>query len=180
MCVCVWGGERPSGVHFRTCILLSDVFWVSGGPGLGAHAFQPVIHLAHRGSLARCLRAPAVCACSVCVQCVRAGAKRGLPLCARAQQQQQQADKVFPGALTARSHPATTALTPGCCEGKTPAPPAPRFAQPKLGPPFPRGCLRALEPLMAARAPLVRVTEAAAPPRIACVRLSRGRRSGGD
>lgn len=120
------------------------------------------------------------CPCSVCVQCVRAGAKRGLPLCARAQQQQQQADKVFPGALTALSHPATTALTPGCCEGKTPAPPAPRFAQPKLGPPFPRGCLRALEPLMAARAPLVRVTEAAAPPRIACVRLSRGRRSGSD
>lgn len=35
------------------------------------------------------------------LQCVRAGAKRGLPLCARAQQQQQQPDKVIPGSRRA-------------------------------------------------------------------------------
>lgn len=33
------------------------------GPVRAAHACQAVIHHAHRGSLARCLRAPAVCAC---------------------------------------------------------------------------------------------------------------------
>lgn len=65
------GEGEPEDTHWRgnlsrglgAPVLSSTVFWVSGRPALSAHAFQPVIHLAHRGSLARCLRAPAVCAC---------------------------------------------------------------------------------------------------------------------
>lgn len=79
------------------------------GPVSAAHAFQPVIHHAHRGSLAHCLRAPAVCACW------RKARPSALCSCSATTTTTRQSDSRLP----ARWHTVTNTLTSGCCEGKT-------------------------------------------------------------
>lgn len=117
-------------------------------------------------------------AACVFLLCVRTGAKRGVPLGARPHhpQQQQQPDKVFPSSRCAdtprgtrppRASVTVRARTNGSALSSSPTPA-----------PFPRGCLRALEPAMAARAPSrsCHRSRGAAAARVPVTR-SRGRRS---
>lgn len=117
-------------------------------------------------------------AACVPLQCVRAGAKRGLPLCARPQQQQQQPDKVFTGSRCADTPRGTRSLR--AIVTVSARSPVPRSPRPPLTQPFPRGCLRVLEAFMApAPSRPCRRGRGAAAARVPVCR-SRGRRCGGS